>query len=165
MTAVVALQPFVPAHLEHLRVWLREPHVAPWYPEPDANLQWSADPPTGGSKAIITFDGEAMGWIRWQRVDRETLDSLGLYDIPENSVDADILIGRNSRVGEGLGPAALLALIAKVREDPTIALIGLTSPINNHRVHRAFEKAGFRIVGQYDPNGFGLCHLFTFPLR
>ena len=48
-----------------------------------------------------------VGYIRWQYVDRETLDSLGLRDIPENSVDADILIGERGDVGKGTGPLAL----------------------------------------------------------
>lgn len=102
---VVALKPFLPSHLPLLAQWLRQPHVAPWYPEPDANLEWAASPPVGGSQAIIASGADEVGWLRWQRVDRETLDSLGLRDIPTNSVDADILIGDDTLVGRGLGPA------------------------------------------------------------
>lgn len=165
MSSTITLKPFLPTHLPLLAQWLRQPHVVPWYPEPEANLEWAASPPAGGSQAIIASGADDVGWLRWQRVDRDTLDALGLRDIPANSVDADILIGERALVGRGLGPAALAALIAKVREDDTVPLIGLTSSVDNHSAHRAFEKAGFRIVGQYDPNGFGLCHLLTLDLR
>jgi aminoglycoside 6'-N-acetyltransferase len=163
--STVALRTFLPSHLPLLSRWLRQPHVAPWYPEPEANLEWAASPPAGGSQAIIASGADEVGWLRWQRVDRDTLDSLGLRDVPANSVDADILIGEPALIGRGLGPAALAALIAKVREDVAVPLIGLTSSVDNHSAHRAFEKAGFRIVGEYDPNGFGQCHLLTLDLR
>jgi aminoglycoside 6'-N-acetyltransferase len=161
----VALKPFLPSHLPLLARWLRQPHVVLWYPEPDANLEWAASPPPGGSQAIIAAGADEVGWLRWQRVDRDTLDALGLRDIPANSVDADILIGEPASIGRGIGPAALAALIARVRADDSVPLIGLTSSVDNHGAHRAFEKAGFRIVGQYDPNGFGQCHLLTLDLR
>lgn len=161
----VTLQRLLPRHLVLLGSWLRQPHVAPWFPEPDANLRWAAHPPPGGSQAIIASGADEVGYLRWQRVDRNALDSLGLYNIPANSVDADILIGVDASLGRGLGPAALDALAATVREDPSVPMLGLTSAVANVRAHRAFEKAGYRIVGRYDPNGFGPCYLFTLDLR
>ena len=165
MTPSVTLQPFTNAHLTTLAHWLRQPHVAPWYPEPDANLAWAAQPPDGGFQRIIARGAAAVGYIRWQYVDRETLDSLGLRDIPENSVDADILIGDPSDIGKGTGPLALRALADELRRDPRVALIGLTTSVDNVHAHRGFERAGFRISRQYDPNSFGLCHLMILNLR
>ena len=165
MTADLTLQPFTTAHLATLARWLRQPHVAPWYPEPDANLAWAENPPDGGFQRIIARSGADVGYIRWQYVDRATLDSLGLHDIPENSVDADILIGERGDVGKGSGPLALTALADLLRRDPRVALIGLTTSIHNVHAHRGFEKAGFRISRQYDPNGLGPCHLMILNLR
>ena len=165
MTAGVSLKPFTRAHLATLAKWVRQPHVAPWYPEPEANLAWAESPPDGGFQRIIARGNSDVGYIRWQYVDRETLDSLGLHDIPENSVDADILIGDRSDVGKGSGPLALNALADELRRDPRVALIGLTTSVRNTHAHRGFEKAGFRISRQYDPNGFGPCHLMILNLR
>ncbi|HTK98635.1 MAG TPA: GNAT family N-acetyltransferase [Pseudomonadales bacterium] len=165
MTAEVTLQPFTTVHLATLARWLRQPHVAPWYPEPDANMAWAENPPEGGFQRVIVCRGTDIGYIRWQYVDRETLDSLGLHDIPENSVDADILIGELGDIGKGAGPAALVALADLLRRDPRVALIGLTTSIHNLHAHRGFAKAGFRISRQYDPNGLGQCHLMILHLR
>ena len=165
MSPTVALQPFQPAHLEILAVWLRQPHVARWFPEPEANLAWAKNPPAGASQAIIVWDGVDVGYVRWQHVDRRTLDALGLPEIPANSVDVDILLGSEGSVGKGLGPAALTVVADQIRRDPTVALMGLTTSIANTRAHRAFEKAGFSIARQYDPNGRGLCHLMLRDLR
>jgi aminoglycoside 6'-N-acetyltransferase len=163
--ATVTLQPFRPEHLAQLTTWLREPHVAPWYARPEENLEWAREPPDGGEHAIIACGDTAVGYLRWQRVDRATLDALGLQEIPENSIDADILVGAQGGVGNGIGPRALNLLAARLREDPTIALIGLTSELGNTHAHRAFEKAGFHIARQYDAPPIGTCYLLIRDLR
>ena len=164
-TDTVTLQPFRQTHLNVLAGWLEQPHVARWYPEPAANLAWAADPPMGGSQAIIAMAASDVGYLRWQRVDRDTLDTLGLTDVPANSVDADILIGNAAGIGKGVGPAALRALAAKIRRDPAVPMIGLTTELENTFAHRAFEKAGFRIARQYEVPRLGLCHLMILDLR
>ena len=165
MSASVTLRPFRPVHLDVLAGWLAEPHVARWYPEPEANLLWAANPPPGGTQAIIAAGDVDVGYLRWQYVDRVTLDALGLFEIPANSVDADILLGNTANVGKGIGVAALQALTGQIRRDPTVPLIGLTTSVANVHAHHAFERAGFRITRQYDPNGLGPCHLMVLNLQ
>jgi len=160
----VRLRTFEPADLERLARWLREPHVARWYARPEADLAWATTPPSGGAQSIVVSDGSDVGYLRWQRVDRGMLDRLGLPEIPSNSVDADILLGQEG-VGRGLGPAALRALTFEIRRDPGVPLIGLTTELGNTRAHRAFEKAGFRIVRQYEAPVLGWCHLMILDLR
>jgi RimJ/RimL family protein N-acetyltransferase len=163
--AGVTLREFERSHLPLLAAWLRRPHVARWYRAPDENLAWAADPPAGGSQAIIAQDGAPIGYMRWQRVDREVLDRLGLQEIPAGSVDVDLLIGEEAQVGRGIGPQALADLVKVLRRDPTVPLAGLTSSIDNTSAHRAFQRAGFRILRQYAPAGFGICHLMICNLR
>jgi aminoglycoside 6'-N-acetyltransferase len=160
----VALRPFEPRHRALLERWLREPHVAPWYPHPDENLAWADAPPIGGAHAIIAAAGAEVGYLRWQRVDRATLDRLDLHEIPANSVDADILVGAEG-VGSGAGPAALIVLVEQLRADCAVPLVGLTTELANVRAHRAFGKAGFRIARQYRDPRLGLCYLMTVDLR
>jgi aminoglycoside 6'-N-acetyltransferase len=165
MHTPITLEPFSHSHLGLLSAWLHGTQVAPWYPEPDENVAWATNPPPGGSHALIVCEARPIGYMRWQVVDRGVLDSVGLYEIPANAVDVDLLIGETEHLSKGAGPAALQELIVRLRADPKIPLVGLTSSVSNSRAHRAFEKAGFHIARQYSPPGFGLCHLFTLPLH
>ena len=160
----MSLKPFEPRHRALLERWLREPHVAPWYAHPDENLAWADAPPSGAEQAIIAAADAEVGYLRWQRVDRATLDALGLHEIPANSVDADILLGAEA-AGSGAGPRALIALTELLRADPIVPMIGLTTELPNARAHRAFEKAGFRIARTYDVPRLGICYLMTLDLR
>jgi RimJ/RimL family protein N-acetyltransferase len=63
-----------------------------------------------------------------------------------------------------VGPAALAALVAEIRRDPGVPLIGLTTEPDNRSAHRAFEKAGFRFLRRYDAPGLGRCHLMVVDL-
>ena len=83
------------------------------YPEPSENLRWARQF-VGGSHAIIASQGVPVGYIRWQQVNRETLDSLGLHEIPSNSVDVELLLGEREDGGKGLGPHALAVLITRL---------------------------------------------------
>ena len=95
---------------------------------------------------------------------RESLDSVGLLDVPENAVDVDLLLGEPEHLNKGIGSAALAMLVARLRANPALPLVGLTSSVENRHAHRAFEKAGFTIARQCAPS-FGLCHLFVLPLH
>jgi RimJ/RimL family protein N-acetyltransferase len=161
----VALKPFEPQHLALLRQWLSCAHVQPWYPDPTRDIGIATDQPSGGFHAIIAAGEESVGYVRWQYVDRETLDELGLQQIPENSVDIDILIGEEGQTGKGAGPQALELLALQLLADPTVPVLGVTTSIHNLRAQRAFAKAGFATLLQYDPMGHGLCHLMVRDLR
>jgi aminoglycoside 6'-N-acetyltransferase len=108
MEADVSLTPFSSTEVTLLRHWLAVPHVASWFRDPEDHVAWAANPPPNGERALITVGGRAVGYIRWQTVSREVLDSVGLHEIPAGSVDIDILIGEPEFVGRGIGPRAIL---------------------------------------------------------
>ena len=152
MNEPVSLRPFEPSHLESLARWLASPPVTRWYREPEDILSWASQPPEGGSHAVIATASLELGYIRWQRVTRATLDSLGLHEIPDNSVDIDILIGEESCLGKGLGTAALLRLIDRLRLEGDVPLVGLSPEPGNAMAIRSYEKAGFLFRRDYSPD-------------
>ena len=155
MSGAVSLLPFDGTHAPLLAEWLARPHVARWHPDPQAWVDWAQKPAGGGSQALIAVGERLIGYLRWQRVSRETLDSVGLHEIPAGSVDIDILIGEADCVGRGHGPAALTELVERLRRDATIPVIGLSPSIENVAAKRAYTKAGFEKIREYDAPGFG----------
>lgn len=164
MASDVTLLPFTESDAALLSRWLSAPHVAQWYPELQEHLDWAVSPLVGGERAVIAANGASVGYLRWQVVSREILDSVGLEEIPANSVDIDILLGETSYVGQGIGPQALQLLIERLREDASVPLLGLTTSVHNHAAQRAFRKAGFRDLREYDPPGYGRCLLMVMSL-
>ncbi|MCC5670926.1 acetyltransferase [Nostoc sp. CHAB 5784] len=161
---VVTLLPFTEGDAALLERWLSAPHVAQWYREPQEHLDWALSPPVEGERALIAASGVSVGYLRWQVVSREILDSVGLEEIPANSVDIDILIGESSYVERGIRPQALQLLIERLREDASHPLLGLTTSVHNHAAQRAYRKAGFRDLREYDPPGYGRCLLMVMSL-
>lgn len=161
----VTLTSFSSNDVELLRHWLTAPHVAAWYPDPEDHIAWAANSPTNGDRALITVDGRAVGYIRWQSVSREVLDSVGLYEIPAGSVDVDMLIGDLEFVGQGIGPKALLVLVSQLRQRGDVPLVGLTTSVQNLSAQRAYTKASFRILREYNPPGYGRCYLMVCSLN
>ncbi|PSB09901.1 N-acetyltransferase [filamentous cyanobacterium CCP1] len=165
MESDLALTPFSPTDVELLRHWLTAPHVAAWYPDPEDHIVWATNPPKNGDRALITVGSRAVGYIRWQSVSREVLDSVSLYEIPAGSVDVDMLIGDLEFVGQGIGPKALLVLVSQLRQKGDVPLVGLTTSVENLSAQRAYAKAGFRILREYNPPGYGRCYLMVYSLN
>jgi aminoglycoside 6'-N-acetyltransferase len=165
MKADVTLTPFSSTEVMLLRRWLAAPHVAAWYPEPEDHVEWAVNPPSSGERALIAVESQTIGYIRWQSVSREVLDSVGLHEIPAGSVDVDILIGDPEFVGRGIGPKALLVLLSQLRQRGDVPLVGLTTSVQNMSAQRAYTKVGFRILREYNPPGYGLCYLMVYTLN
>jgi aminoglycoside 6'-N-acetyltransferase len=143
----VSLTSFDRGQAPLLADWLARPHVARWHPEPEAWLGAALNPPPDGAQALIALGAQPIGYLRWRKVSRETLDTLGLLEIPAGGVDIDILIGETDCVGRGLGPRALAALVETLRRDPSIPLAGLSPSIDNIAAQRAYANdsgAGWR---------------------
>jgi aminoglycoside 6'-N-acetyltransferase len=161
MVLDVMLLPFNDSHIDLLRRWLSVPYVSRWYPQPQEHLDWAVNPPIGGDCAIIAVSNVPVGYVRWQAVSREVLDSVGLEEIPENSIDIDILIGEENYIGRGIGVQALRILCSRLRSETSAPLLGLSPSIHNHAAQRAYRKVGFRDLREYDAPGYGRCLLMV----
>lgn len=153
----VRLETFDPEHhSQRLRDWLRRPHVAPWWGDPQLAFELSLRRAPETS-AVIVADGAPVGYLCWQTPTQDELESAGLTDLPENLVDIDILIGEPEVISRGIGPRSLGLLLADLRADPSVSVAGVGTSVSNERAIRAFEKAGFRLFREFQDPEFGPC--------
>ncbi len=164
---IVTLQEFTPSDIELLAGWLEQPHVQPWYPTPEEDIQnaeeqceQAADSDSAAGHFLIMLNDRAVGYIRWQLVPKEILNETGLTDVPGNSADVDLLIGDSSQICKGIGGQVLVAIEDALRARGDVPAIGLTTSKENHYAHKAFEKSGYCVAAEYSPGNFGACYLF-----
>ena len=151
------------ADLPLLDRWLRSPHVVRWWGAPDPHLTALAQR-SRDTHAVITADDKPVGYLCWQRLPPSELEAAGLTGLPEDLVDIDILIGEPDFLGRGVGPKALVVLVAKLRGEGT-GIAGLGTSTTNGAAIRAFEKAGFRLFRDFEDPESGPCKYLVAQLR
>lgn len=151
--AFLTLQPFAAGHLALLERWLDCDHVKQWFPDKEDVLAHAQNPGEDAQQAIIYYRRLPLGYIRWQLVDAQTLQALGLDAVPAGSADVDIFIGEDSQRGQGIGPRALTVLCTRLAARGDVPMAGLTTSVDNTTAHHAFEKAGFSRIARYTPDG------------
>ncbi len=150
--ATVSLVPFEPGrHMPLVAEWLRQPHVARWWGDADTTLAEMAAHPVA-TEAIIELEGQAVGCVVWQTPTRAEMAEAGLDDLPADLVDIDIMIGVAERLGSGVGPEALLQLLARLKGED-VATVGLGTATANQRALRAYAKAGFHPYRDFQEDG------------
>lgn len=148
-----------------LAEWLKRPHVARWWGDPDTQIKAVLELPAGGGDALIVSDGVSVGYIRWQRPARAELEAAGLHEIPDGAVDIDIAIGEEDYTGLGIGSGALRQLVKELATDSSIPLIMLCTSVENANAIRAYEKAGFCCKRTFFEEGLGHMWLMTIDLN
>jgi aminoglycoside 6'-N-acetyltransferase len=107
---------------------------------------------------LIEVDARPVGFLCWQTPSREELAAAGLDDLPGDLVDVDILIGDPDVLGQGVGPAALRRLLARLRADG-VRVVGVGTAAANRRALGAFDKAGFRPFRDFQEAGHAMRYL------
>ena len=151
------------ADLPLLKRWLRSPHVVRWWGTSGLHLTALAQR-SRDKHAVITADGRPVGYLCWQRPSPSELEAAGLADLPEDLVDIDILIGEPELLGRGIGPRALVLLLARLR-DEGVGFAGLGTSTSNRVAIRAFEKAGIRLFRDFEDPESGTCEYMVAQLR
>lgn len=158
--SAVDLLPFDAARdAELLAGWLRKPHISRWWGDPDVQLVAVLQRPVGGDDALIVFAGTPVGYLRWQLVSRSELEAAGIVEVPDGAIDIDIAIGDEALLGRGIGPSALLHAVARIVETRRPPMIIVGTAVANGSALRAFAKAGFRPVRQFEDPEYGRCWL------
>lgn len=142
--------------LETIRQWLHADHVRGVWGDPEENFRLLSEPlRQGAGRAMIEADGRKVGFIQWQHPTRAELDLAGLEDIPTSAVDIDIMIGEVNAMGKGIGSDAIRQIAEGALTDPDVPFVMACARVDNLASQRAFAKAGFRTLREFDdvPNG------------
>ena len=147
----IQFKPLAVEDLPQLAEWLRQPHIAKWWPSPGDEGAIAAKyiprirNETPVSVFIVSAGGEPAGMIQ-----AEQHEQTGISD----GYGVDLFIGNPELTGQGLGPEIIEAFVtgyifgryaaARCTADPELA---------NTRSVRAFEKAGFVRLGMFSEKG------------
>lgn len=127
--------------------WLREPHVALWWDDPDKEIAAIGEHLDSVSvePLIVELDGKPIAYL--QSYDPHMEDDHPYADQPFGTLGLDLSIGPPDLVGIGHGPAILRQFVEALFEEGAPRVIVDPHP-DNARAIRAYEKAGFSEIGR-----------------
>ena len=129
-----------------LEAWLRAPHVAEWWGDPDkgmAEIRQAMDE-VSVEPLIVELDGRPIAYL--QSYDPHLEDDHPYQDQPFGTLGIDISIGDPDLVGVGHGSAIIRQFCDQLFTEGTPRIVIDPDP-TNLRAIRAYEKAGFRSIG------------------
>jgi aminoglycoside 6'-N-acetyltransferase len=154
---VIEFRPLAESDLPLLEEWLRREHVARWWSEPIeqemAERREALERRDATDYYVIELDGRPIGHIQTYLA-AEYPEWDAIVQAGRGVAGVDLLIGEQDLIGEGLGPEVIRAFVEQVVfDDPAVHACIATVEEANRRSWRAFEKAGFRHVGDVVEDG------------
>ena len=146
-------RPVAESDLAMIADWIGRPHWQDWWGDVAEEVRLIRDMVEGRDSTrpfLFSIDGETAGYIQvWvvadQRVEPWLTEAPWLRDLPDDAVGVDLSIADADRLGQGIGPAVLLAFVGRLRAAGHKTIVIDPDPANLHAV-RAYEKAGFRPI-------------------
>lgn len=151
-----------------LHEWLGRPHVLRWYGDHGTYEEVVEHylPAIEGRDPtdhyVVLLDGRPVGMIQ-SYVVSDYPDHAALMGVGGSTVaGVDILLAEEALTGKGLGTRVLRQFVAEVVFARTETTSCIADPAaGNLASVRAFEKAGFRIVGEHVDPADGLVHVLV----
>ena len=141
-----------------LHAWLQQPHIRRWwierrtYEEVEAHYLPAIEGREPTDHHLALLGDEPIGFLQTYLVS-DYPDYAALVGAGAGVAGVDLLIGDESRTGQGLGTEMLRRFVPEVVFAPPSTHACLADPDSRNRASiRAFEKAGFRSVREFhDP--------------
>lgn len=136
-----------PADLALLRHWDEQPHVIA--ADPNDDWEWETElgrSPDWREQLIAEADGRPVGFV--QIIDPAREESHYWGRVPPGLRALDIWIGEAADLGRGYGTAMMRLAIDRAFADARVDAILVDPLARNTRVHRFYERLGFRFVEQ-----------------
>ncbi|WP_199336243.1 GNAT family N-acetyltransferase [Nostoc sp. FACHB-110] len=139
------LRPATINDLNLLRKWDEQPHVIAadphddwgWELELERIHQWR-------EQLIAELNGRPIGFM--EIIDPLQEDSHYWGDVPANLRAIDIWIGEEADLGKGYGTKMMQLALARCFANPLVQAVLVDPLASNTRVHRFYERLGFRFV-------------------
>jgi len=153
-----SFRPLTQSDLPRLHEWLNRAHVAEWWDEQrDLEYVLEAYGADLSSPVIRMFfaylDDEPVGYIQVYRVmgaDPEWWTE----ETDPGARGIDQFLANAEQLGQGLGSSMVRQFVASLFADPEVTQVQTDPSPRNPRAIRAYEKAGFRRVGEVStPDG------------
>lgn len=146
-TPSIRLRPAHPGDLARLRYWDAQPHVIA--ADPDDDWAWETElqrAPDWREQLMAEADGRPIGFV--QIIDPAREEGHYWGDVAPHLRALDIWIGEAADLGQGYGTAMMALVLRRCFAAPEVAAV-LVDPLqSNARVHRFYERLGFRLVEQ-----------------
>lgn len=133
MSKTITLRKFEDNDLSLFKNWLYLPHVGAWYHDP---LDWIEEVEKRNDEFaflhhfIAEQDGKAIGFSQFYEYHHSGEDWHGDTELT-GTYSIDYLIGDTDYLGKGMGKAIILALVAKIKEQPNArCIIVQPEPVN-----------------------------------
>ncbi len=146
MAGAVSLRPVIGSDRARIDAWLALPDVQRWWGSA-ATAAAEVRLALGSLSALcrmIELDGVAIGYAH--AVDAGLWGADLPPEVTPGTWDVDLFIADRAQRGQGIGQAALSALVAEVFQTTLAMAVCVFVSVRNEAAVRAYEKAGFRWV-------------------
>jgi aminoglycoside 6'-N-acetyltransferase len=137
-----AFRPMTAADLARVRRWLKKPHVAQWWGDPDeefALVSGDLDHPSM-DQFIVELDEYPFAYL--QCYDPTAWPNHGFGTLPAGARGIDQFIGEEDMIDCGHGSALIRAFVDELFRAGSPRVLTDPSPANTRAI-AAYEKAGF----------------------
>jgi aminoglycoside 6'-N-acetyltransferase len=134
-------RPMTAADLPQVRRWLKMPHVAEWWGDPDEQFALVSEDMTHPAmdQYVVGVDDRPFGYLQCYRM---TEWNTGFGPQPDGTRGIDQMIGEPDMIERGHGAAFIRAFIENLLAGGTPRVVTDPDPANARAI-RAYEKAGF----------------------
>lgn len=152
----VQFVPLEESHIPLLRRWLKEPHVAEFWQETADEEEFrkkflETSPERGVVPFIISINSKPVGYIQYY--DACKVGGGWWPDAKLGTFGVDQFIGDPELIGRGFGTEIIRNFVHKLFLDLKVTEIITDPDPKNKRAIRAYEKVGFKTVGEVKTPG------------